>query len=104
MTAPLHDNPEDSLGVKVALDAWSDALATGGGPRAAMLAALRSVAALMKEEIAGEAAVITMETVLEAVDGELKRWQALKDWLGSLQFAMYPQDVLKKMRELEEGK
>ena len=41
----------------------------------------------------------------EARTQELEaRWQALKDWLGSLQFAMYPQDVLKKMRELEEGK
>lgn len=100
---PLHDNPADSRGVTVALAAFHHELATGAGSRLAMLAALRAVTSLMSNEIAEEAAVITMETVLEAVDGELKRWQALKDWLGSLQFAMYPQDVLKKMAELESG-
>jgi hypothetical protein len=60
------DRPEDSRGVTVALAAFHHALGTGSGSRLAMLAALRAVSSLMKEEITEEAAQVTMETVLEA--------------------------------------
>lgn len=33
-----------------------------------------------------------------------EHWKTLRDWLGSLQSAFRPQDVLAKMTELEAGK
>lgn len=117
MTAQQHGNPADSRGVTVALAAFHHELATGAGSRQAMLAALRSVASLMKDEIADEAADICAQTVLEAVGGELKRWQVLKDWLDGQPRRTWPgvdddmasaaadayRAVLARMSELEAG-
>jgi len=80
VTAPAPaGNPEDSRGVTAALSAYRHSLSQGAEPRLAMLEALRAVAGLVMREIAGEAAPITVETVLEATAAE--RWQALEDWL-----------------------
>lgn len=87
----------------IRISRYTGRIAGGGGQKMAMLAALQAVASLMKDEIAEETAAICAETVLEAVSGELARWQALRDWLAACESDIWPSDVLMKMDELESG-